>query len=209
MSGHDLETRERLLGTAARLFAERGFKRVTVRDICLAARANVAAVNYHFRNKLGLYGEVLQAAITVLQATTEAARTAGHGCPADEKLRRFVHIHLRALLASTPDPWIHRLFNREMADPTPALDALVDQGLRPRVEYLSEVVAELLACPREDPRVMRSVVSLQAQTVAYVPNAVATRLGLKASMSAAEIEAIAHHVAEFSLGGIRALAPSS
>ena len=44
----DRETRERLLKAAEALFAERGFKRVTVREICLAARANVAAVNYHF-----------------------------------------------------------------------------------------------------------------------------------------------------------------
>ncbi len=56
----DHETRQRLLTAAERLFADRGFKKVTVREICLAARANVAAVNYHFGDKLGLYREVLQ-----------------------------------------------------------------------------------------------------------------------------------------------------
>ena len=54
-TGHDLATKERLLREATRLFAERGFKKVTVRDICAAARANVAAVNYHFGGKPGLY----------------------------------------------------------------------------------------------------------------------------------------------------------
>jgi len=58
----DLETRDRVLKAAERLFAERGFKKVTVRDICRAARANVAAVNYHFGDKQGLYREVLQIA---------------------------------------------------------------------------------------------------------------------------------------------------
>jgi TetR/AcrR family transcriptional regulator, regulator of cefoperazone and chloramphenicol sensitivity len=63
MQGHDTETRERLLSTAERLFAERGFSKVTVREICRSARANVAAVNYHFSGKQGLYDEVVRTAI--------------------------------------------------------------------------------------------------------------------------------------------------
>ena len=55
MQGQDRETRERLLSTAERLFAERGFSKVTIREICKSARANVAAVNYHFNGKKGLY----------------------------------------------------------------------------------------------------------------------------------------------------------
>ena len=55
MGPPDQETRQRLLEAAARLFAARGFTHVTVREICNAANANVAAVNYHFGDKLGLY----------------------------------------------------------------------------------------------------------------------------------------------------------
>ena len=59
----EAETRSRLLSVGEQLFAERGFRDVTVREICRGARANVAAVNYHFRDKLGLYQAVLQAAV--------------------------------------------------------------------------------------------------------------------------------------------------
>jgi AcrR family transcriptional regulator len=206
MSGRDRETRERLLKTAARLFAERGFRKVTVREICRASRANVAAVNYHFRDKLGLYREVLQLAIEVLRTTTEKAKRAAADCPPDEKLRRYVRVYLQRMLGADRDDWIHRLINREIADPTPALDALVDQGLRPRLEYLSGIVAEMLACPAQDPRVMRSVVSIQTQAVAYLPNAIGARLGFKSRLSVAEIDELARHIAEFSIAGVRALA---
>jgi AcrR family transcriptional regulator len=202
----DRETRERLLRTAARLFADRGFKRVTVRDICRVAHANVAAVNYHFGDKLGLYREVLQLAAEALRSTTEAAKQAAAGCAAEEKLRRFVHVHLRRMLGVERDDWIHRLINREIADPTPALDTLVERGLRPRLEYLSSIVAEILGCPTQDPRVMRCVISVQTQAVAYLPNAIGARIGLKARLTSAEIDDIARHIAEFSLAGIRALA---
>jgi AcrR family transcriptional regulator len=206
MSGRDRETRERLLRTAARLFAERGFKKVTVRDICRTARANVAAVNYHFGDKAGLYREVLQLAAEALRSTTEAAKAAAAGCPPDEKLRRFVQVHLRRMLGIERDDWIHRLINREIADPTPALDTLVDHGLRPRLEYLSTIVAEILDCPLQDPRVTRSVISIQTQAVAYLPNAIGARIGMKGKLTGAEIDEVARHIADFSLGGIRALA---
>src|ERR1700741_2365822 len=77
----DLETRSRLLQAGARLFAERGFARVTVRDICTKADANVAAVNYHFGGKDGLYQAVMRKAIDTMQATTEAARAARRDAP--------------------------------------------------------------------------------------------------------------------------------
>ena len=91
---HDLETRARLLQSAAQLFAARGFKDVTVREICRAARANVAAVNYHFGDKTGLYREVLQLAIDTMRSTNDVAREAGRGLPADEQLRQYIKISM-------------------------------------------------------------------------------------------------------------------
>ena len=202
MSGRD-RARDRLLRTAARLFADRGFKPVTVREICRAARANVASVNYHFGDKLGLYREVLQLAVESLHSVTIEAKEAGLGRPPEDKLRRFVHIHLHRILDERSG-WIHNLVNREMADPTPALDALVDRGIRPRVEYLSAIVAELAGLPLADPRVQRSVASTIGQVVSYRPNPLAMRLGFKTRFTPAEIDELADHIADFSVAGIRA-----
>src|SRR5258708_38675381 len=85
-SREDLETRSRLLNAAARLFAERGFAKVTVRDICKKARANVAAVNYHFGGKDGLYRAVMRMALETMQATTQAAQTPGAGLTGPERI---------------------------------------------------------------------------------------------------------------------------
>lgn len=52
-------TRERILEAASSVFSEKGFEKATVRDICSRAGANVAGVNYHFGDKLGLYRELL------------------------------------------------------------------------------------------------------------------------------------------------------
>lgn len=54
------KTREKIIKAATRLFAERGLGGVTVREICRAADVNGALVNYHFRNKDGLYRECVE-----------------------------------------------------------------------------------------------------------------------------------------------------
>lgn len=200
----DSETRQRLLDAAARLFAERGFKHVTVREICQAAQANVAAINYHFGDKLGLYREIVQSAIDRMRATTDAARQAAAGQSPEEALRRYIVTVNRRLLAST-DGTLHRVIAREMYDPTPALDALVEQGVRPRLDHLSVLVARVLDCDVEDPRVLRCAASIQAQTIAYLPNAVADRIGRPAHLTATRIDEIAAHIAEFSLAGLDAI----
>jgi TetR/AcrR family transcriptional regulator, regulator of cefoperazone and chloramphenicol sensitivity len=205
MKQRDRETRERVLRVAAQLFADRGFKKVTVRDICKAARANVAAVNYHFGDKSGLYREVLQRAIEIVRATSDAARTAGEGRSAEERLRRYIHVSLCRVATEGHANWIARLIHREIADPTPAFDALVDQGIRPRIDDLSVIVAELLGCELNDERVARCVVSIHSQWVLFVPNPIASRLRSKLQVRNESPDRVAEHIADFSLAGIRAV----
>ncbi len=200
----DRETRDRLLHAAERLFADRGFKHVTVREICRAARANVAAINYHFGDKLGLYREIVQTAIEHMRATTEAAKEAGVGHAPDEQLRRYILIVNRRLLAATDGP-LHRVIAREMYDPTPAIDELVEQGLRPRLDYLISVVARVLDSDPGDPRVMRCAASINVQTIAYLPNPIAERVGMPVKLTGNRIEEVASHIAEFSLAGLDAI----
>lgn len=201
----DAETYDRLLEVAARLFAARGFKDVTIREICRAARANVAAVNYHFGDKLGLYREVLNKAIETMQATTEAARQAGTGLEAEQKLRAYVRVFLERTAAQASDAWIHQLMLREMADPTPAIELVFEQVIRPRVAYLSEIVAAVLDIDANDVQVLRSVMSIQSQCHAAMPNPLSKRLmhNLAADVT---FDDLAEHIAQFSLGGLSAVA---
>ena len=198
-------SRARLLRAAERLFADRGFRNVTVREICRAARANVAAVNYHFGDKLGLYRQVLQSAIDRMRATNEAAKQAGVGQPAEEQLRRYLSIFLHRLLSNSSDT-VHRLITRELNDPTPVLDAMIEQGVRPRIDYLSGLIATMTGLEPDDERVLRCVASIQTQSVAYLPNPIAQRLGMPAVLTAEQIDAVARHVADFSIAGIKAIA---
>jgi TetR/AcrR family transcriptional regulator, regulator of cefoperazone and chloramphenicol sensitivity len=205
----DRETRERLLKAATQLFADRGFKKVTVRDICRVARANVAAVNYHFGDKTGLYREVLQQAIETIRSTNDAARAAGEGLPPDERLRQYLKVSLCRVMSTGNISWISRLVHRELSDPTPSLDALVDQALRPRVDDLSAMVADILDCDVDDARVGQCVASIHAQWLLFVPNPIASRVRAKLQLRSDDAATLAEHISTFSLAGIRALASSA
>jgi TetR/AcrR family transcriptional regulator, regulator of cefoperazone and chloramphenicol sensitivity len=202
----DVETRDRLLRAAEALFAERGYGHVTVRDICHTARANVAAVNYHFGDKLGLYREVLQIAIDAVRSTTEAGREAGVGHPPEEQLRRYIAVFLRRVLSSDQQT-VHQLIQRELDDPTAALDALIEQGVRPRVEYLASLVSAMTGCKPGDPLTLRCVGSIMSQTLIYMRrNPIAERLGFTFTGTPKQIDEAARHIAEFSVAGIQAVA---
>lgn len=203
----DRETRGRLLDEARRLFAAQGFRNVTVREICQAAHANVAAVNYHFGDKMGLYREVLDPAIAVMQETTVVAREAGKGGTSEEKLRAYISIFMQRVIGHGRASWIHQLMIHEMAEPTAALDDIIDRVIGPRVAYTCELIADMLGLPADDVRVLRCVLSVQSQFQASMANPVSNRLapGLLSS-DAAAIDALAQHIADFSIGGIRSLA---
>lgn len=57
------DTRQRILDAARDLFAERGYRGTTVRDITTTAKANIAAVGYYFESKERLYEAVLQSLV--------------------------------------------------------------------------------------------------------------------------------------------------
>lgn len=202
----DAATRERLLDAGLQLFAERGFSAVTVRDLCRAAEANVASVNYHFGDKLGLYREVMERALE--GARDDITITAPEDAGPEERLRHYVRTLLPRLAMPTSEAVLaQKLMRQEMNDPTPLAPWVADEVIMPRIGFLSEAVAELLDTDLEDPRVRRCVLSLHAQCLFYMPNNF-RKVAMPGwrDMSAAEIAAAAEHIVAFSLAGIERIA---
>ena len=92
------DTRERLLESAGEVFAEQGFRRATVRQICDRAKANVAAINYHFGDKMGLYAAVMNHWFGVALEKYPPDMGLGPGATPQERLHVFVKSYLFRLL---------------------------------------------------------------------------------------------------------------
>jgi AcrR family transcriptional regulator len=63
-----MDTKEKILDAAEELFAEHGFAATSMRAITTAADVNLAAVNYHFGSKEGLFIAVLRRRFDVINA---------------------------------------------------------------------------------------------------------------------------------------------
>ena len=212
----DIATRRRLLEAAKRLFAERGFGEVSVRDICREANANVALVNYYFGDKRGLYSEVIDEALELLGDFNAQVMQAPENSTAEERLTRFVRAFVeRVLQRDEHQTWVHRLLNHEMIRPNEeALVRIGAEAIAPRVRYLARVIADLLDCPVQDPLVTHCVASVHGLCLVYarlreVPPALSEAIAEVARFGKINVEDIAEHVAAFALAGIRGVRKSA
>jgi AcrR family transcriptional regulator len=206
-AGSGPETRERLLAAGLELFAEHGFHKVTVRDISHHAEANLAAVSYHFGDKFGLYGAIVEAAIAMMRAFNDTS-VAPAELSAEARLRHYVMAYApRIARPEGKAASIQKLMRHEMHEPTPLARRVIDQGIMPRLHYLSQVIAEMLECPVDDGRVQLCVMSVQAQCLSFARDRFRSHV-LKTwpPVGEQDLARAAAHVADFSIAGIRALA---
>jgi TetR/AcrR family transcriptional regulator, regulator of cefoperazone and chloramphenicol sensitivity len=200
------ETRQRLLEAAGEVFAERGFRMATVREICQRAKANLAAVNYHFGDKERLYAAVLQ---YTFHCAEPYPLDLGLGAKAtvEERLQAFIRSHLFSLLHEGRPAWHRKLIAREMAEPTRALDTVVDQMIRPEAELLMAIVRDVLGHDAHPQRVWHCTGSIIGQCLFYHhARPVILRLDPDQTFTPEAIEQLVDHIMHFSLAALRQLA---
>jgi hypothetical protein len=100
-----------------------------------------------------------------------------------------------------------RMMTREMVEPTPALDRLVETVQKPLFRILHGIVAELCG-PDAPPEVVLSCAQAVVAQCLFYKQAehVISRMGHRVPSTPAEIEPLARAITAFSLGGIRARA---
>jgi len=198
-------TEKRLLEAAGEIFAEHGYRAATVRQICEKARANIAAVNYHFGDKEGLYRAVLRS-VHRTSAEKYPPNLAASPATPEQKLRAYVRSLLHRIFDEGRPGWHTKIMIREMLEPTRALDMLVEEGARPLHQELSAIVRELLGSAADDEVVRLSALSVMSQCVYYRrARPVITRLYPQQRYDSREVERLAEHIAQFSLLALQGL----
>lgn len=201
---HDA-TRARLIHAGGEVFAEHGFQAATVREICTRAGANIAAINYHFRDKAGLYLAVLRHSMTTGAGYPEPRDAAALAETPEEALRLFV----TAMLLRFHDPATGRachlrIMVHEMAQPTDALPRVVEEIIGPNYAAMRQILSRLLNRPPDDDITRLCAHSIIGQVVHYAhAGPVINLLWPDLKMTPERLNAIAAHISDFSLSAIR------
>lgn len=202
----DAPTREKLLEAAAEVFAHKGYYKATIREICRLAGANVAAVNYTFGDKLGLYTEVLRQLMRTPERAGIMAALDSAASP-EEVLRRVIHMRLQSLCERKHPDWGFNIVMHEFSEPTPAMTRVVDEGMRPVYERVLKAVGEIIGLPAEHETTRLCNNSIIGQVLFYTfSQPVLSRLQPDLKLTPEQLDRIADHIAEFSLASLQAMA---
>lgn len=202
MKSHS-STKERLLTAACSIFAEKGFRDTTVAEICEAAEANIAAVNYHFGDKESLYDVVWRHAFQVTSTTFPIDGVLPENPTLEDYLYSYARAIMHRIFCETEAGLFPKLLHQEMSNPTLAIERIGKEALYPQSQFVGKAVhAEFDGMDEDQMHLcMRSIIGqcafynfsrpLREQTIG------------KKTLSEEEIEQIARHIATFSIGGLK------
>jgi len=194
---------ESILEAAGEIFAEQGFRKTTVREICKCSGVNLAAINYYFGDKERLYLAVLkyyrELAIQKYPLTFGITETDSP----EEKLGNFIHTFIYRFLEEGKTALFGKLLAREFTESTGALDVLVEDFIRPTFIKLCSIVREIVGNKSPDKIVELCAMSIIGQCL-YFRNArpIIFRLRHKQGYTEEDIKEIAKHIINFSLKGL-------
>jgi TetR/AcrR family transcriptional regulator, regulator of cefoperazone and chloramphenicol sensitivity len=196
-------TKERLVAAAGPIFARSGFEAATVREICDAAGANVAAISYHFGDKWGLYVATIDEAHCRLCDAAPIPQWPDSLAP-EKKLELFVRSMVLRMMDVRRTGWPSELLTREMLNPSAASDALIERNVRPHFRGLLTILDELVVEPISPELLERIGFSIIAQCSHHrMANALLKRITSQPPERLDDLEALIAHITRFSVAAIR------
>lgn len=161
------ETKARIIEAAGPLFAQHGYDGTTSKEICQKAGVNMAAVNYHFGSRDGLYVAVLEEVQDYLVNVDVLKKLAQQEGSPRQKLERFVDYFIED--AFRRNDWHVRVWIQELLHPSPYIQNIISQKGLPKFYISSGVLQQALGYDTADIRFYSAYLSLIAPfTLAFL-----------------------------------------
>jgi AcrR family transcriptional regulator len=198
-------TRERLLDEAEKLFAEKGFDGVSVREITAKAGSHLSAINYHFGSKKNLYLSVFEER-WIPRAKNVVSHVRDLDVGGMNDVEQVVHTLAEAFLRGFGDPKVrqmhHQLIHREMTRPTEALSMIAEQVTKPFFMHFKEVIRNRMPAEYKSDDMFLCVFSVFAQIIFFNFGRNMVSLLTGREYDQAFRDQVVDHITHFSLYGL-------
>lgn len=202
--------KDRILLAAGRIFAEKGFRCSTVREICDAAEVNIASVNYYFGDKKKLYEETLLLAREIGAQKFPVPDLSELAGPED-RLRSIILLLLNRLVGTHVEPWPVKILMSEILNPSPAAKPLIDGYIEPFLRMVFATVNEMVDDTVSESTIHQLSFSVVSQCVWYRFASDINRMVISDDqyVDNFSVNALAKQIFDFSLAGISAVNSNS
>ena len=170
------DSRARILSSAGKLFASRGYSGVSMRELAQAAKVNLGAVNYHFGGKRKLYHETTLRLIEdigpvfgpiIRQLREDVVRADGDRGQLSICVENFLCSMFHAVLGKRSMRWQMAFLLREFHQPSREFPMLLRDRIGPMHDAVGTLVSAALRLDPDDPVVRLGAQALIGQIMSF------------------------------------------
>lgn len=198
------KTRQKLLETASKIFAEKGFRDTTIAEICKLAKTNIASANYHFGSKENLYKEAWRYALHLSIQKYPPDGGVKKNASYEERLRGRIKSIIYRINESDLE---FSIMSHELTNPTGLLTAVIKEELFPVRQDMINIIKKLLGPDIPIHKVLFCEISIMSQCIHAMmmkKKSMIEEDDIK-QLIINDIDAFVEHITKFSLAGIEAI----
>lgn len=195
-------TKSKILEAAGNLIAQNGFAQTTNKAIAQVAEVDLAAINYHFEGRDGLYKAVLAEAHTHYINEKQLFELVQSSIPPIKKLEIFFETLISKLVEK--DIWHSKVFIRELFSPTPYLqEFMANDGAR-KFQYVRKIISQVSGLDENNPALLPCVLSVIAPCMMLIIASTNIPTPIQ-HVSQMQSNQIVKHLMTFSIAGLEAI----
>ncbi len=147
------DSRARILASAGKLFAARGFSGVSMRELARAAKVNLGAINYHFGGKNKLYHETVVQLIEdigpvfgpfICQLKEDVFQAAGDRDALSRCTVTFMKEMFSTVLGNRSIRWQMAFLLREFHQPSREFPMILEERINPMHDAVGALLSAVL-----------------------------------------------------------------
>lgn len=134
---NEKDSKARLLEVGTRLFAQKGYYGVSIRELAEAANVNSALISYYFSGKEGLYAAILDSQFEPIEKLLEYIK------PRSFTTMEKIEFYSRAVTSvHTKNPYLIQFMFSELTNPTIYFEKTVKKNIALIYDYLHAALVE-------------------------------------------------------------------